>query len=254
MENKSTPEETELHQKEEVLSQKQAALTELELSYATIQASLHSFEIEYFLKVGQKYVALDQLQADFDKILASKAPHDSTANKNAKESRARAEQSGRDAEEFAARKDKWEPTFQSTPELKALYRELAKLLHPDLTLDVDEKARRHLLMQQINEAYQHGDLKSLQDILDSERSNPENIKGDDVGSALVRVIRKIAQVDKRVSKLESQIDELKRTDLYVLFETVQNELKNGIDLLQRMGSEIDSRILFLQREIDKALT
>lgn len=250
--SKSTPEELELLQKEELLSQKQTTLAEFELSLITTQAKLHSFEVEYFLKVGSKYVEVDQLQADFDKILASKMPQDSNASEKARESSTRAEQSSRDAEEFNVRHNKQESKFEPTPELRSLYRELAKLLHPDLTLDPHEKERRHKLMQQINEAYQHGNLEKLLEIAESERNNPENVKGDDVGASLVRAIRKIAQVEKRISQLESQLDQLRKSDLYVLFEAVQKELENGTDLLERMSNDLDSRILFLRRQIDQA--
>ena len=159
--------------------------------------------------------------------------HDSAANEKAKKSSTRAEQSSRDANEFNARHDKKESKFEPTPELKSLYRELAKLLHPDLTLDPNEKERRHKIMQQINEAYQNGDRERLLEIAESERNNPDNVKGDDVGSSLVRTIRKIAQIEKRISELESQLEQLRKSDLNILFETVQKDLKKGVDLLKR---------------------
>jgi len=250
---KQTPEEIELHQKEELLHQKQELLTERELALSTLQADLHSFEIEYYLKVGEKYVHIDRLQATLDNILASKAPKDVNARKRAADSSQKAQQSEREAEQYKQLKEEDERSkFQPSPELKALYRELAKLLHPDLTLDPKEKQRRHKLMQQINAAYQAGDLKKLNDIWEAEKNNPENIKGDDIGSALVRAIRKIAQIEKRIAVLEHDIEQLRKTDLFVLFEVVEKEAARGIDQLTVMAEELASRIAFLQNQIEQA--
>jgi uncharacterized small protein (DUF1192 family) len=246
---KQTPEEIELQQKEEILKQRQEILTERELTLSTLQADLHSFEIEYYLKVGEKYVHIDRLQATLDNILASKAPKDVNANKRAAESNKKAQQSENDAEQYKQLNETKQNKFEATPELKSLYRELAKLLHPDLTLDQKEKERRHKLMQQINGAYQAGDLKKLNDIWEAEKNNPENIKGDDIGSSLVRAIRKIAQVEKRIATLEYELEQLRKTDLFILFEVVEKETAKGNNKLETMAVELESRIAFLQNQI-----
>jgi hypothetical protein len=244
-----SPEEVELQQKEELLRQKQDELAELELTLSTLQGQLMSFELEYYLKVGSKYLQLDRLEATLEKILASKIPFDAPAQKRATESQAKAEQSAHAAEEFSDREDGQHRTTPS-PELKALYREAAKLFHPDLTLDPNEKERRHHLMQQINDAYQGGDIERLCQILDAEKNNPDLIRGDDIGSALVRAIRKIAQIDKRITEIESAIAALQSTDLFHLLDTVWKEMEKGSDTLDNMASELLSRIAFLERQIE----
>lgn len=247
----TTPEQIELKQKEAFLQEKLSELTELELSLSTLQADLRSFEVEYYLKVGSKYVELDRLHATLDGILASKIPSDSKAQKRAAESKAKAEQTAHDAEQFQDVQQNRGEKFQPTDEVKTLYRELAKLLHPDLTLDPNEKERRHGLMQQINEAYQSGNLKKLQDIWEAEKNNPENIKGDDVGSSLVRTIRKIAQAEKRILAIKEEIEQFHKTDLYILFETVRKETEKGNDLIAKMSLDLSSQIVFLQNQIEK---
>ncbi len=246
-----SPEQVELKQKEALLQEKLNELTELELSLSTLQADLRSFEVEYYLKVGSKYVELDNLQATLDALLASKIPSDVKAQRRASESKAKSEQTARDAEQFQDVQQNRPDKFQATDELKTIYRELAKLLHPDLTLDPEEKERRHGLMQQINEAYQSCNLKKLQNIWEAERNNPENIKGDDVGSALVRAIRKIAQAEKRIGEAQEELEQLRKTDLHILFETVKKESEKGNNLLEKMSGELDSQMIFLRNQIEK---
>ena len=249
-----SPEEVELKQKQEILSQKQSILAELELTLTTLQANLKSFEIEYFLKVGSRYVELDELQALLDQILASKKSSDPTAKRKAQESRQRAEESAKDAKQFKGQDENGKQKFKPTTELREIYRELAKLVHPDLTLDPVEKARRHGLMQQINEAYQNGDMAKLEEILDIEKHNPESIKGDDVSALLVKTIRKIAQVEKRIKVLEKELETFRKSDLYILYETVNREREKGKDLLGGMSKELNDRVYFLRQQIERMKT
>lgn len=246
---KPTPEEAELTFKEELLKKKKDSLTELELTLSTLNGDLRSFEIEYYTKVGTKYASIDNLQATLDKILLSKTPASKIFQKKAQESQAKADKSYSNQEEFSNKQKDNPKKFEPTPELKSLYRELAKLLHPDLVLDIDEKAKRHKLMQEINEAYQTNDIEKLIQIYEKEKNNPDNIKGEDIGSSLVRVIRKISQIESRISQIENELKETCKSDLYKLFTTIQNEKLKGIDLLDQMRKDLDSQIQFIQDQI-----
>lgn len=247
---KPTPEQVELQIKEELLNKKQDSLTELELTLSTLKGDLRSFEKEYYSKVGTKYTSLDNLQATLDKILLSKTPTSKIFQKKAHDSQAKAANSYSNQEDFSNKQKDNPNKFEPTPELKSLYRELAKLLHPDLVLDIDEKARRHKLMQEINEAYQTNDFEKLIQIYEKEKNNPDHIKGEDIGSSLVRVIRKISQIEFRITQIETELEETRKSDLYKLFITIQNEKIKGIDLLEKMQEDLDSQIQFIQDQIN----
>jgi ElaB/YqjD/DUF883 family membrane-anchored ribosome-binding protein len=221
----------------------------LELTFSTLQAELKSFQVEYFTRVGSKYVEIDQLQAQLDRLYASRQPSNDNAKKTADASRERAEHSSREADDFRITSKKTESRFEPSQELKALYRELAKLVHPDLALDQEEKQRRHKLMQEVNDAYQAGDLKRLRDILASEKMSPERVKGDDIGSSLVKIIRKIAQIDKRIEEVLSNIAELAKSDMYLLRERVKAEREKGKDILEQLATTLDHKISNLKDEI-----
>jgi len=246
-----SPEQNEFKQKEALLQEKLNVLTELEFSLSTLRADLRSFEVEYYPKVGSKYVELDRLQATLEAPLPSRVPSDAKAQRRAAESKAKAEQTAHDAEEYQDLKQTAPVKFQARNELKTLYRNPAKLLHPDSTLDPKEKERRHGLLQQINEAYQSGNPKKVQKIWDAERNNPWNIKGDEIGSTLVRAIRKIAQTEKRIADVRGDLDKLHKTDPYILIETVKKDSEKGDDLLEKMSAELDAQIILLQSQIEK---
>jgi hypothetical protein len=246
---KRTPEELELQLKEDLLKARQESITELELELSTLTGDLRSFEIEYYLKVGTKYAQIDRLQATLDKMLLSKAPTSMIFQKKAQESQTKADKSFSSQEEYSNKQKENPKKFEATPELKSLYRELAKLLHPDLVLDPIEKERRHLLMQQINEAYQTNDIEKLIQIYNEEKNNPDLIKGEDIGSSLVRVIRKISQIDSRIAQIEEELKVIQESDLYKLFNTIQNEKIKGTDLLEKLQVDLESQIVFIQNQI-----
>ena len=155
---KLSPEEKELKIKEKYLKEKQEELTEQELLLVTLEGDLKSFEIEYFTKVSTKYAILDKLQASLDKLLLSKSPESKIFQKKAQESQAKADKSSRSQKKFSTISEVENKKFEPTLEIKTLYRELAKMLHPDLVLEKEEKERRHKLMQEINHAYWFGPL------------------------------------------------------------------------------------------------
>ena len=252
IDKKQIPEEVELRQKEELLRQKQEMLAERELDLLTLRAELHSFEVEYLIKVGAKYVHIDRLQATLDYILASKSPKDINENKRAAESNAKAQQSEKDAIQFIQLENAKYNKFEATPELQSSYRELIKRVHPVLTLDPHDEQRRHELMEQINDSYQAGDLKRLNDVMKSENINPENNKVDSFSAALIKTIRKIMQIEERLTAIECDLEQLHKTDLFVLFKAVGKKAAKGINQLGVMAAEVESRITFLQNQIGQA--
>jgi DnaJ-class molecular chaperone len=57
--------------------------------------------------------------------------------------------------------------FKPSDDLKRLYREIAKRIHPDLATDDAERAKRNQLMAEVNRAYADGDEARLRAILDA---------------------------------------------------------------------------------------
>jgi hypothetical protein len=73
--------------------------------------------------------------------------------------------------------------------LKTLYREVAKRVHPDLTLDDADRSRRQRLMADANQAFAYGDANWLKNILE-ESARPRPAQGAPVPD-LVQAVRRI---------------------------------------------------------------
>jgi hypothetical protein len=117
------PEERELALKLEEHATIEAELAERELKAEHLRAELAAFEKQYLHHVGSLYAELDELKAQIAAVRSAANPADETAKSAACDARARAEQtkaSAGERSEIAPR------SFEATPEIKRLYREVAK--------------------------------------------------------------------------------------------------------------------------------
>jgi hypothetical protein len=238
---KQTPEEKELDRKRSELAALEVELAQHELDLATLQAELHAFEAQYLRIVGVRYAELDDIEAQIAEALARLKPKDRKAREEATQARAKARESAESTEAIQG----GAPTNKFTPseELKKLYREIAKTIHPDLATDEKDRARRTQLMVEANQAYAVGDEARLRAILDEWQSSPESVKGDGPGAELVRSIRKISQVEERLRIIKLAIGQLKESDLYQLKMDVDASEKDGRNVLAKMAADINEKIV-----------
>src|ERR1700678_3744083 len=121
------PEEEELLRKREELAAIRATLAERELELLDYRSQLAGFEGRYLRQVGALYAELDEWKARISELRARLYPFPS-ANGRAEEAREQARQTYEDNHGIASRaKD-----FTPSPELRSLFREVAKRIHPDL--------------------------------------------------------------------------------------------------------------------------
>ncbi len=108
-------------------------------------------------------------------------------------------------------------------------------------------------MVEVNRAYAAGDEERLQNILQEWQRRPESVKDEGIGAELIRVIRKIAQVEDRLAAIETEIEELMETELHQLFVRVREAEDEGRDLIEGMAEEIDVEITSAKAEGYKVL-
>lgn len=97
-------------------------------------------------------------------------------------------------------------------------------------------------MAEVNSAYAEGDEAKLKAILREWDSSPDSVRGEGTAAELIRVIRKIAQAQRRVATLEAEMAELKRSDLFHLKTRVDAAAKQGRDPLTEMAAKVDEEI------------
>ena len=207
---------------------------------ATLHAELRTFENRYLRIVGVRYTELDEIEAQIAEALAHLNPKDNKAREKAEKARYRAQESSHATGNIQEQKEPLR--FKPSENLKKLYREVAKLIHPDLATDEEERLRRQQLMAEANRAYEEGDEERLRAILQEWESSPESVKGAGTIADLVRVIRKISQVEERLRTIEIEITQLKESDLYKLKIKVEVVEKERHDLLSEMAGQIDKQI------------
>jgi DnaJ-class molecular chaperone len=171
--------------------------------------------------------------------MAAEDPQNERLQRAAQEARARANES-----RGAASVKETEETkqFAPSPELKRRYREVAKAIHPDLTTDTADRARRQELMAEANAAYQKGDETRLAKVLDVYESCPEAVQGDGAGAELVRVIRKLSLMKNRLGEIEIELQNLFNSDIYLLKVQIEEAQEQGRDLLSEMAEKVRKRI------------
>ena len=240
------PEEMELLRKREEQVSLETELTERELRSTNLRAELGAFERRYLHLVGTRYAELDECKAQLAEKLAAEQPDNERAQKAAREARARASETKSGAGEKAEQEPR---AFKASPEMKRLYRDVAKRIHPDLTSDREDRSTRQQLMARANEAYENGDESGLAKILTEYESSPEAFRGEGPGAELIRVIRRISQVRGRLAEIEAESQAFLRSDLYQLRLRVEEASQDGHDVLKEMAAKAEAQIAEAKRRL-----
>ena len=124
-------------------------------------------------------------------------------------------------------------------DLKRMFRNLAKTLHPDLALDEPARWRRHSLMAEANRAYAERDEDRLRLILHTWERSPEAIVGDDAPSDVERWRRRKAELDARLVLIEREFVELRESAIGRLKTKIDDARAKGWDLMAEMVAEVN---------------
>jgi hypothetical protein len=221
-----TPEEEECILKQAELATLEDKLADVELELATLKADLKTFDDQYRKIVAPCYAEMEQLQAD-----AAAMPKESTT--------------GEDSSCPSS------PRQAPCPpgELKTLFREVARSIHPDLASSEEQRRRRDELMAHANAAYANGDDTQLRELLLKWQADPHAIVGDDVVAQLIRAIRLIAWVKNRTTQVKHELRDLRKTDLYFLRQRAERAAHEGRDLLQEVRANLERQIVEQRKRV-----
>jgi hypothetical protein len=195
------------------------------------------FEGRYLREVGRLYAELDDWKAKIAELFAMEDGTDE-AKSAAVEARTHAEESYAAAHGEAAAA----PNFTPSPELKFLFREVAKRVHPDFASGDADKTVRERLMSEANRAYQRGDADELRRILEEYESSPEAVQGTGIAADLLRVIRQIGQIHQRLGQISGEVSALISSDISKLMAKVETARLDDRDPLVEMAKEVREQI------------
>jgi hypothetical protein len=237
------PEEEELLRKREELAGIRVTLAERELELADFRSQLAVFEGRYLRQVGVLYAELDDWKARISELRARLDPS-ATSQQQAENARDEARRTHEAAHGEASKARDYSPS----PELKTLFREAAKHIHPDFATDATDQERRTRFMAEANRAYQTGDADALQHILDEYQDGANVVKGEGIGAELVRIIRQISLAKDRVSEIERQLVALGQSEIALLKKQVEEHELKGRDLLAELATAVRERIGLARKE------
>ena len=236
-----SPEEEELKLKRRDLAQLEQDLAEKELGLSTLKGELHLFERRYQVVVGAKYTELDEVKAQILELASRLYPRSDEFRSGAQSARERAQSSADETDDLES-DSPLEEEFKPTENLKKLFRDVAKKIHPDLTSDEKEKIRRNELMARLNQAYDRLDEDAIHAVLLDWEAGHQSEKKETLGTQLVRAVRQVAQIKKRLQRIDEEMAEIKKSGMYQLMKKMASIGKTGGDLLEEMAAGVDEKI------------
>ncbi|HSY35150.1 MAG TPA: hypothetical protein VK814_05320 [Acidobacteriaceae bacterium] len=228
------PEDAELFRRRAELTSLRATLATREAHLDHLRAQLNSFEGRYIRQVGVLYIQLDEWE---DRIaeLHNPAPPQPEALVP-------------------------EPEIQTDPEpdpaaldLKSLFREVAKRIHPDRARNAHDELHRNHLMSQANAAFDRNDRDLLQRMLNG--YDPSTDSGDDQPAAaqLARLTEQIAQTHQDLLTLDAEIEALAQSEMAGLRDRTKLAAQQGRDLLAELAARVKGSIGIAMRRYELEL-
>ena len=229
-----SPEEAKLFRSRARLAVLRAALAEREASLADLRAQLNSFEGRYIRQVGVLYIQLDEWEERIAEL--NSPPRIPEA----------ADQ---------PRPPSTEAVTESAPRqvllgLKALFREVAKRIHPDFARDHQDERHRTHLMAQANDAFRRDDASILQRMLNG--YDPSTDTGDtpDTPAELARVRAQIDQATQDIEIIDAELEALAQSEMAQLKQRTTHAALHGRDLLAELAARVKGSIGIAMRRYE----
>ena len=235
-----TPEEDEIEKKLAELRSLEMELVRRELELRTLSTQLQSFNAKYTQAVGHLILELDQLEAQIAVLHAQRNPDNRAAQEKARRTWQRPQETESTTDAFNAEDIPQE--FTPSKHIRDLYREAAKLIHPDLITDEEEKNRRSELMAEANRAYAEGDEAALKEIIRLWKTRPAANKGEPISARLIHTIKQIAQVRKRLEAIADELKQHRSGNLFNLFTEYEKAVNEGRDPFETSAAKLTEAI------------
>ena len=217
-----------------------ARLAALELDVAqrdreltTLKQELHALQSRYLEVIGGLYARLHPIETEIAEIEIAAGLRPAPD---------RLDEEDDDAERGAKVDAAGNCSHRTAPsaDLKRIFRQLARTIHPDLARDGAARYRRHSLMAEANRAYAERDEDRLRLILSTWERNPESFATDDGDAA--RVERRLAVLEERRLAMAAEMAELQTSAIFRLNVRIGEARRQGWDLFGEMVKEVERDI------------
>jgi hypothetical protein len=225
-----------------------------ERAFDAYRVELHDFETRYRKALGDRYARLDELADRLDAVRGGSAdgdPPDRDSEDPAERYPGQGLPGGGQNWDWGEREPDPEPRAVIGEDAKRLFRQLARIIHPDLAADPAERERRTNLMVAANLAYEQGDVVALEKLLADWERSPEAVTGAGALAELERTVRRIAQVHAHIEAIDEELAELEASAMGWLRRRTEKAAREGWDLLAHMVKELDRQILEAEVELDR---
>jgi hypothetical protein len=204
---------------------------------ARVESELTAFKIRYRHDVGRLHEELDELDMQISELELG-------------EINRRLENEAKDATPGAAAADANVGPRYTSDAVRRLFRDVAKIIHPDLAQDDHTRHRRHTLMIEANRAYALGDEERLRSILSAWERSPEAVPGHDDAATRRRLERRVGQIEEQLQAFARDLSELKESPLWKLKAMVDDASARGKDLVGDMVKRLKRDILVARNRLD----
>lgn len=208
-------------------------LAEVELELATLDQELAAFQADYMRQVGVVMAQVHDLEARIAALVAER----SGAAADARAAFDAQEQARRTTAEVRAVPEPAGPP--PSDDLKKLFREAAKRLHPDrFAEDPAAHAHAEAFMKRLNAAYREGDADAILGLMRQWESSPLGSAPDDPA----RAAREANALRVALAQAEERLRQARESQLAQMLERVMAAAAAGGDLMADMRRDAQAAL------------
>jgi hypothetical protein len=205
-------------------------LAQIEEEHATLRSELAAFQSDYLRLVGVVDLQVQELEAKILAIVAvrSGAVEDQTAA-DAAERRFRETTTAMGAIPAPAGPP-------PSDDLKTLFRDAAKRMHPDLVADAAGREHAEAFMKRLNQSYKKGDAEAIGHLVRQWETSPYASARPAVGGGPAPALQ------AAVAQAEQRLAEARDSDLARLMEQAFAASMSGRDLLGELRQDAETAL------------
>jgi hypothetical protein len=217
-------------------------LRQLEERRRKIAARIRVFECRYIPLIGSRYSDLADLRHEVEAAWRTLREHKHRIDAGDPEPRALV---------LRAMPKVASPPFRPSAELRSLYRELVRCIHPDFASSPEKQHRCHEFMAEAGRAYRSQDIGRLQSLLQQWESNPDRIEPIDSPSEMLWAMRRVVQLQNEIREAKAKIHTAENSAMAQLIQQAEAARLTGFDLLAHMGEQVEEQIQQAERDLTR---